>query len=230
MNMRILKLMVALFFFLNPGGTSLYAQKAKEEKQYYTPALKRYLQKSRLRKDYGIVLCSFTVPAPRALFDARRYAVLYRGGDERRPGRAGKGLMFGATYYPAGGPVIETDSTWTIYQTFVVRKGSYRLYNYVMDDVQAFGSTRYTGRRQFNLPFEVKENTINYLGDFHFSGTLSKTLVGIEQSNGGIVLHSNRFRHDESLLRGKYKVLDFTRLSIQPLKLSDSSAGFLVIQ
>jgi hypothetical protein len=82
--------------------------------------------------------------------------------------------------------------------------GDYELYNVLFFVNRAqFGSTTFTAKGNFSIPFKVVEGTATYLGEFLTYPVTGKSIFGGRVPSGGYFVVSNKLDRDFSILARK---------------------------
>jgi hypothetical protein len=191
---------------------SVLAQRKAREMPYTAPQAIKFFKNH--PTGYGMVLMSFSISRDEPQ-DGYFYELFWR----REAEQAEKRLFYPIHKFVQGynnsyGPNVVNDSMITFYRLLIMPVGKHSLYNFGLND----GLMEIVPKETFDMPFEVSENRINYIGDFLFLKSMHKTIFG-KIMNGGVVFASNRMGIDSSYLvspKSKFNSLDFSQLTIIP--------------
>lgn len=122
------------------------------------------------------------------------------------------------------GPNVVTDSIVTLYRLHILPVGNYMFHNFMI--AENFGNITYEMSQpaSFNIPFDVVEKKICYIGDYRFVKKMKKAAFG-KVMKDGLVIASNRMPRDlQKVQTKKFSSLDFSGLIVQPPHFGDTSA------
>lgn len=95
-------------------------------------------------------------------------------------------------------------------QTFVIVKplqpGGYRIFSFLLKNT-GNSTLSVWNKEAFSIPFEIKPNEYNYLGNYHGIATTKKALLFGEVINGGYIVVSDYKNRDIKLARIKNPLL-----------------------
>jgi hypothetical protein len=86
-----------------------------------------------------------------------------------------------------------------------------------------FGTTTFTAKQKFSIPFVVREGHAVYLGEFVAQPIMGTNFFGMSIPAGGVFVVADRFDRDSSLLRSKEGVsqgLTYQKALVDPHVLS----------
>lgn len=124
----------------------------------------------------------------------------------RQVGSKDPGRFFFAYDSILGGPPVDVAETKARGTVFVGRlpAGDYELFqvNFFINRAQ-FGSTTFSAREEFSIPFRVEEGKSTYLGEFIAYYTTGKNFFGMTIPAGGYYVVADKSQRDMAILSTK---------------------------
>lgn len=167
-----------------------------------TTVVKKYYTDSKYKKGYGMVLYSFS--RSKNLSGNNGYNLIFVNNESN------KKYFFSLNPPPksyAIKPDYTNDSVERYYRILALPKGGYTIVNFELN--KNYGTSLYTwkSKNKFEIPFEVNENRISYVGDYTCEPFVKNFELNI--SDNGIFVVSNKLQMDSLIIKNKYKVIDF---------------------
>jgi len=101
----------------------------------------------------------------------------------------------------------ENDSLQVYLTAEILPVGKYKIFNFHLYN----GAEDFYCRQDFEIPFEVTENKISYIGDY-LCVPIKASFLGIKGPYGGLFFLSDKLSRDSSIIANKYKEFDFRNI------------------
>jgi hypothetical protein len=88
-------------------------------------------------------------------------------------------------------PDYQSPTEMTLVLVKSLPPGEYEIYNF---DVTPFGSTNYSSRYNFSIPFSVKAGQTTYIGNYQANKLTTKNLLGLSEPAGAFFVVSDRMQ------------------------------------
>ncbi|WP_440906509.1 hypothetical protein ACMZOO_19250 (plasmid) [Catenovulum sp. SX2] len=96
---------------------------------------------------------------------------------------------------------------------FSLPAGKYSFYNFRLYQSNGYVNQNWSSKEPFSIPFEVKPNFVNYVGEIKLSPLSSKNFLGLEVHDGGVWIISDEEGRDLEYLVNKYPEIEFDKIN-----------------
>lgn len=85
--------------------------------------------------------------------------------------------------------------------------GKYEIYNFEVSIASPLGSTRFSSREDFSIPFEVQSGRAVYIGSYDSTPTYGKSIFGVDVVAGTYWILSDRHERDLAVAKAREPAL-----------------------
>jgi hypothetical protein len=186
--------------------------------------VKRYYTNPKYSQGYGIVLCSISRLNIKPYYSG--YDLDFLSLDNHKKYHF---YIDPPPKYSTIKPDYRNDSAEGYYRAIILPVGKYKIFNFQLDNTYGGSGWVFKCKNEFEIPFQVYENKVTYVGDYLCVPFKAKILL-VKQPAGGIFVVSSRLAADSMMIRNKFKELDFnTLVNETPVKTINTESNCIVI-
>jgi hypothetical protein len=135
---------------------------------------------------------------------------LYRDKDGNNRGRVA---------YSAGLPGFNVGQRESdIVKVYKLPAGQYEFYDFDMFIGSPVGTTEFSAREEYSIPFTVKPGQVTYIGEIKLIPRTGRNIFGLPIPGGGRFILSDQRSRDMALLRANYPNFAAARVEHRPLR------------
>lgn len=105
-----------------------------------------------------------------------------------------------------------------IVKVYKLPAGQYEFFDFSMFIGSPVGTTDFSAREEYSIPFTVKPGQVTYLGEIKLIPRTGRNIFGLPIPGGGHFILSDQRSRDMALLRENYPNLAAARVEFRPLR------------